>query len=77
MLAKLRADSSALVVAINDTIKDFFDSKLLSNAVRVVQPAVYVRVSASIPTLYIYIAAIAVGLIAALIVTQVQYKRGA
>lgn len=76
MLAKLRADSSAFVVSINDTVNDYFASKLLSNAVRVVQPAVYVRASASLPTLYIYIAAIAVGLIVGLIVTQVKYKRG-
>lgn len=75
MLARLRADSVALVTAVNDTVTDYFDSRLLTNSVRVVQPAVYTRTAVSIPTLYIYVAAVFVGLVVGLIVSQVLYKR--
>lgn len=75
LLAGLRNGSKSFVQTANSVITDYYQSQLLSNAVRVTQSAVYVRSSYDIPVLYIYLATVVVGIVVAMIVTQVKSKK--
>lgn len=77
MLARLRTDSIAFVTNVNGTVEDYFKTMLVTDSLRVIQPPVYVRSSADIPVLYIYLVGVIGAVIVAMIVTHVKVKNSA
>lgn len=75
MLAQIRTGSVDFIARLNEASKEYAEQLAGSDSFKIVSPASYVYTSRTFPTLLVYIAAVAIAILASFVVTFALGKR--